>query len=1190
MFVKIKNLNSGNVLTFLVDTGADISLIKVINSEHSSVNAQNKTTITGIGEGSISSIGSAPLELHIENIVITHNFHVVSNDFPIPCDGIIGMDFLTEYNCQLDFNKNEDSLLIRPQNFNMVSIPISNSCINHSMLLPARSEVIRKISTNIQEDLLVPNQEIASGVFIANSIVSGKNSFIRIMNTTKSNIVVDTSSIKTEKLDDYEVLAVNKKSSLRDQEILKKLQKDFPKQFTTVLTDLCSKYCDIFALENEQVTTNNFYKQKLRLNDKTPTYIKNYRIPHSQKGEIENQVNKLINDDIVEPSTSNYNSPLLLVPKKSLPNSKDKRWRLVVDYRQVNKKLIADKFPLPRIDDILDQLGRAKFFSCLDLMSGFHQIELEEKSRDITSFSTATGSYRFKRLPFGLKIAPNSFQRMMTLAFSGLKPSQAFLYMDDLVVLGCSEKHMLSNLTDVFELCRKYNLKLNPDKCSFFMHEVTFLGHKCTNQGILPDDSKFAAIRDYPIPKDAEEARRFVAFCNYYRRFIKNFAEFARHLTYLTKKNVEFNWTTECQTSFEYLKNMLMSPQILQYPDFNKEFCITTDASKKACGAVLCQEHDGIYLPVSYASKSFTKGESNKSTIEQELTAIHWAVNYFKPYIYGVHFRIKTDHRPLTYLFSMKNPSSKLTRMRLDLEEFDFTIEYLRGKDNHTADALSRITIDDLKILTTTIYRILKMTTRSSVKAEAKPTIECQQTITKKPNIYEVMNPSVIRKPMKLNLSSDHCFIKHGKEIIDKMMINEMFVKGKFDFGQFFPKLEIMANKHKVKHLVMAPNEKIFEFISINEFKNMGNNILINLRVGLLPKVTKLTKRTDINNVLQKYHDDPIQGGHYGITKTLAKIKRYYYWQNMTKDITKYVKVCEKCQKAKITRHTKTPLQITDTPTNAFDTVLIDTVGPFPRSENENEYAVTIICDLTKYLVTIPVRDKSANTIAKAIFETFVLTYGPMRTLITDMGTEYKNQLLTDLCKYMKTDKLTSTAYHHQTLGTIEKSHRTFNEYVRSYIACEKTDWDSWMKYFTYCFNTTPSVTHGYCPYELVFGKLPLEFKTPSSRIGVDPLYNVDDYSKETKYRLEIARSRAKELLHKNKLKQKLLYDEKINKINLRVGDKVIVRNDSGHKLDYNYLGPFRVDRIDNNGNVSIVGKNNKKQLIHSNRLKLFSE
>ena len=174
---------------------------------------------------------------------------------------------------------------------------------------------------------------------------------------------------------------------------------------------------------------------------------------------------------------------------------------------------------------------------------------------------------------------------------------------------------------------------------------------------------------------------------------------------------------------------------------------------------------------------------------------------------------------------------------------------------------------------------------------------------------------------------------------------------------------------------------------------------------------------------------------------------------------------------------------------------MIDTIGPLPRSENGNEYAVTIICDLTKYLVTVPIPNKSAKSVAKAIFENFILKYGPMKTIITDMGTEYKNQIIDDLCKYMKIKNITSTAHHHQTLGTIERSHRTFNEYVRSYISVDKTDWDIWIQYFTYCFNTTPSVVHEYCPYELVFGRLPRKFIDFNRIDRIDPIYNMDDYS-----------------------------------------------------------------------------------------------
>lgn len=333
------------------------------------------------------------------------------------------------------------------------------------------------------------------------------------------------------------------------------------------------------------MTTNNFYEQKLNISDKRSVYVKNYRLPMTQKSEIENQVNKLLDNDLIEPSVSSFNSPVILVPKKSTDGTK--KYRMCIDYRMVNKKLIPDKFPLPRIDEILDQLGRAKFFSILDLYSGFHQIPIEPNSREITSFSTPNGAFQWKVLPFGLNVAPNSFSRMMTLAFSGLKANQAFIYMDDIIVIGCSREHHLGNLTDVFNTCRKYNLKINPLKCNFFKDEVVFLGHKCTANGILPDDSKIEVIRKFPRPTCKVSAKAFTATANYFRRFIEDFAELSIPLNKLQRNNVLFHWSDECERSFQLIKERLSSPPLLQYPDMSKQFIVTVDASNFACGAVL---------------------------------------------------------------------------------------------------------------------------------------------------------------------------------------------------------------------------------------------------------------------------------------------------------------------------------------------------------------------------------------------------------------------------------------------------------------------------------------------------------------------------------------------------------------------------------------------------------------------------
>lgn len=1196
MFIQIKIYTTNTTLTLLVDTGADVSLVKIANFTHEQINTNTITNLSGIGPGKIKSIGTTHFDMKFKNFLIPHTFHVVHDDFKIPCDGIIGMDFIKKYNCILDFNDDLDYLILRPFNFpQTIQIPITNRCYD-ALTLPARSEVIRQISfVTSEQEVLVPNQEPYPGVFIASTLVKSDKAFIRILNTNTDTVILKNPQILTEDINDYEIITTTKGKKNRKSEILKILKNKFPKRFENTLTNLCSEFSDIFGLETETVTTNNFYEQKLRVKDKQPVYIKNYRIPHTHKQEIDRQVQKLIDDEIVEPSQSEYNSPILLVPKKSLPGSNEKRWRLVVDYRQINKKLVADKFPLPRIDDILDQLGRAKYFSCLDLMSGFHQIGLEKKSRDLTSFSTGNGSYRFNRLPYGLKIAPNSFQRMMTFAFSGLKPDQAFLYMDDLVVLGCSEEHMLSNLTDVFKLCRDRNLKLHPEKCSFFMTEVTYLGHKCTDKGILPDDTKYSVIENYPTPEDADGARRFVAFCNYYRRFIKNFSEYSRHLTRLSKKDVKFEWTEDCDIAFRYLKKALMSPTLLQYPDFGKQYCITTDASKYACGAVLSQEHEDRQLPVAYASKTFTKGESNKSTIEQELTAIHWAITHFRPYIYGQHFLVRTDHRPLSYLFSMKNPSSKLTRMRLDLEEYDFTVEYLRGKDNQVADALSRITIDDLRELNEKVTCVLRVTTRSMDKTKDKDVNSSnlnKHHKDEKPSIYVPINNTDVRKYCKLKITPGRCYIKRGKSIIAYIPINDLFTNEKLDLGQFFSRLEEVAGKYRIDKLQVAPNEKIFEFISVNDFKNMGNKRLIKVKVALLNKVTQIDNEDaeTIQGIVKRYHDDPIEGGHCGIFRTIEKIRRYYYWKNMTKDIARYVKSCHKCQLAKTNKHLKCPMTMTTTPVQAFDTVFVDTIGPFPRSIDGNEYAVTMICDLTKYLITIPTPDKTARTVAKAIFEHFILIYGPMKTFISDMGTEYKNSILEELCKLLKIEKLTSTAHHHQTLGTIERSHRTFNEYVRSYISIDRTDWDEWLKYFTYCFNTTPSTVHDYCPYELVFAKIPNTFAQFKAIDKVTPLYNIDNYAKEIKFRLEVAHNRARQLLDKHKLRQKLAYDKNTLDYKFNIGDLVLLKNEAGHKLDTAYKGPFKIKNLLVRDNVNIIDiKTSKEQIVHKNRLKIYT-
>lgn len=1189
-FIELNISITDRPIKLLIDTGAAISVLKenVLNSIVR-VNDNNIINITGIGNTNTSTIGTVDAEIYLNNVSCRHTFHVVYNNFSIPCDGILGLDFIKKFDCEINYSENP-KLQVKVNNY-FINIPISYSpWLSNVMTIPPRCEVVRKIKyPPIKESLLILNQEISPGIFIGRSLVSKDRPYVRILNINEEEKEIPDNPLQFETLVDYNIITLNNYKPTRRDELLKLLAKKFPKIAQDNLTELCTEYEDIFALPTDKVTANNFYKQKLRIKDEVPVYIKNYRIPQTHKSEINKQVTELLKNNIIEPSISEYNSPVLLVPKKNLPNSKDKRWRMVIDYRKVNEKLLSDKYPLPRIDEILDGLGRAKYFSVLDLYSGFHQIELDENSRDITSFSTDQGSFRFTRLPFGLKIAPNSFQRMISLAFSGLTPEKAFIYMDDIVVFGSSKKQMTDNLRNVFENCRKHCLKLNPEKCEFFKHEVTFLGHKCTSNGIMPDDTKYDKILNYPTPVNSETAKRFVAFVNYYRRFIKNFTEYSWHLTKLTRKNTPFVWTENCQKSFDYLKNCLLKPIILKYPDFNKEFCVTTDASKIACGAILSQEHNGIQMPIAFASRAFTKGEQNKPVIEQELLAIHWALNYFKPYLYGKKFLVRSDHRPLVYLFAMKNPSSKLTRVRLDLEEFDFVIEYIKGSENVGADALSRMEFDNIK----TISRINVVQTRSMKKtetAQVKDSNKPELKENKMLKIFESINLNETKKMpqlfFKIKKQKPQCLLKNNSRTLIKFDLTSYFVKDKLDIPSILSELEKRADKILVRQVKLSLNDELFELININQFKEVATKQLNKIIIALTPKLIKICKEEEKKKILEKFHSDPLYGGHIGIKRMLAKIKSKFTWKNMTKDITKHVKNCESCQINKSFIKTKEKLTITTTAQTCFDLIAIDTIGPLPKTENNFEYAVTVVCELSKYVIAIPIENKKAHTVAKAIVENVFLIYGPARRVLTDCGTEYMNEMMKNVLKLLNVDHSSSTPYHHETLGLVERSHRTLNEYLRNFVNDKKDDWDIFLKYFTFCYNTTPSTVHGYCPFELVFGKAPNLYNFLNEPI--DPIYNIELYHKEIANRLKIAHKRAQEFIKNSKDNNKKTYDKKVNQINLKCNDLVLIDNQNRHKLDPLFKGPFKVKSIDNT-NCTILDEKNKEHTVHKNRVKKFS-
>ncbi|CAK1595080.1 unnamed protein product [Parnassius mnemosyne] len=342
-------------------------------------------------------------------------------------------------------------------------------------------------------------------------------------------------------------------------------------------------------------------------------------------------------------------------------------------------------------------MGKCQYFTTLDLASGFHQIPVSSEDAPKTAFSVPQGHFQFTRMPFGLKNAPATFQKLMNTCLSGLQGSRCFVYLDDIVVYSHDLNSHIQNLASVFSRLRNYNLKLQPDKCEFLCKEVAYLGHLINNDGVKPNPEKLKAISEFPVPKCAKDIKSFLGLVSYYRRFIPDFSKLAKPLTSLLKKDTPFCWKNEQQLAFEVLKKKLTTSPVLAYPDFSKPFILTCDASSFAISAILSQGKIGKDRPIAFASRTLNKAECNYSVTEKECLAIVFGTKAFRPYLNGRTFTIVTDHKPLQWLFSCKDPGSRLIRWRLKLEEFDYIIVHKKGKINTNADALSRFPVNPIQ-------------------------------------------------------------------------------------------------------------------------------------------------------------------------------------------------------------------------------------------------------------------------------------------------------------------------------------------------------------------------------------------------------------------------------------------------------------------------------------------------------------
>ncbi|KAG1580706.1 hypothetical protein G6F48_010280 [Rhizopus delemar] len=453
------------------------------------------------------------------------------------------------------------------------------------------------------------------------------------------------------------------------------------------LRKLLKKYENIFDWDNNTIGHTNLLKHKITIKEDTmPISHRPYRISPLEAEHLQKELDKYCKLGVIEPSNSPWAAPVILVKKKN------GEYRMVIDYRKLNAVTKKDAYPLPRIDDLLDTLGKAKVFSALDMRAGFHQVPMEEDSKELTAFTTKYGTYHYNTLPMGLVNSPATFQRLIDLCFRPLINQCLVAYIDDLNVYSLNKHEHLQHLEQVFQCVQIANLKLNPEKCFFFKDHLKFLGYIVTKEGLQTDPSKIQKIVEYPQPKTIKQVRGFLGIASYYRRFIKNFAAIARPLHDQTKTTKKVPWTNKTTESFESLKRALTTTPILSRPDFNKPFILITDASKLGLGAILTQLDDNGYEhPVIYASRGLKSTESNYAPTKLECLAVIWAVKLFRPYVLGKKFTIITDHSALNGLLKTPNPTGIIARWITILSEYEFEIKYRPGRVNESADFLSRL-------------------------------------------------------------------------------------------------------------------------------------------------------------------------------------------------------------------------------------------------------------------------------------------------------------------------------------------------------------------------------------------------------------------------------------------------------------------------------------------------------------------
>ena len=792
-------------------------------------------------------------------------------------------------------------------------------------------------------------------------------------------------------------------------------------------------------------------------------------------------------------------------------------------------------------------------------------------------------------MPFGLATATATFQRTMEIALAGLQWTSCLIYLDDVVVFGRTFDEHLCRLDAVLSRIARAGLKLKPSKCHFFQKEVTFLGHVVSADGVRPDPGNTSKLVNWPVPESVSDVRSFVGFATYYRRFVANFAEVAHPLTELTRKAIRFCWTSKCQDAFESLKKTLVSPDVMAYPLPKGRYTLDTDASQYAIGAVLSQEQNGVQRVIAYGSKTLGKSERNYCTTDRELLAIKHFLEHYKHYLLGRRFLVRTDHQPLRFLFSLKEPKDRTARWIEIMSSYDFAIEYRPGKKHGNADGMSRCPrpMDCECPVLTELDELKCGPCKKCVRKADLMRCELKKTY---PQEISSTEPDLVRAVRKQQEPLSWCETLSSKQL-SKLQGEDPSLKEVMVWlreGRQPTSREMEGKAPEIRHYwlqwgLLELREDVL-YRKFHRKDNTGSHWQL-----VLPR--KLHKQT-----LTQMHSS-LLGGHLGRKKTREKTLQRYYWHGVRSDVDLWVAKCDDCESIKPPgKPVKAPLG--KMPIGGImDRLGTDILGPLPETPRGNKYILVVTDYFSKWVEILPVPDQTAVTCAEKILNEVIARFGTPLTIHSDQGRNYESLIFAELCRLLEIRKTRTSAGNPRCNGLTERYNRTLVRMIKAYIKDEQTDWDRYLGCLGGAYRATIQESTGLTPNLLMIGRevrLPAEVMFGNISSSSEEIQSYGEYVDGLRERMRHAHEVARIHLAAAAKRQRDAYDANVNLCRYAPGDLVWYRTEISQlkvapKLRRPFEGPHVViKKLSFLNYVIQLRSKGPRKVIHHNRLRPY--